>query len=55
MHAPDWMTRRQLIHLGGGGLGTLVLGLLHNRANAQNAEVARFKPKLTRPPDFAPF
>jgi cephalosporin-C deacetylase len=56
MHRPDLLTRRQLIRLGAGGLGALALGpAALTQSRAQEADVATFKPELTRPPDFAAF
>ena len=55
MHGPHRMTRRQFVRLGGWGLAALAAGSSGNRAGAQDADVARFTPELTRPPDFAAF
>jgi cephalosporin-C deacetylase len=55
MHGPCCITRRQVLRLGGWSLGAGTAGSVLRRAAAQDAEIARFKPALTRPPDFAGF
>jgi cephalosporin-C deacetylase len=55
VHGLHRITRRQLVRLGGWAFGARAAGSLLRLAAAQDADVARFKPELTRPLDFAGF
>lgn len=55
MRGPHRLTRRHFVRLGVWCLSALAAGTVGKRAGAQDADIAHFKPELTRPPDFTAF